>query len=181
MLCFVALVNCGGKKNSSSIADNTQFNTKYKTQERVSPIANIVARRQDASLLEKNYAYYNRLHEKEVERFRENRDYIRFVTQHNIKKIKNVTVETLPLDNAHYIELQAEKDAVVELNKMPQHEIEYVMFINEALIEKHERELAGDPIEHPFVYEKSIGNGRQVVMGDEYRHFSSWCEVNGRC
>ncbi len=97
------------------------------------------------------------------------------------KKIKNITVETMPQENRQYITANAEKNSVREINKISHLEIEYVMFINAALMEEHKNQQFGDPIMHPLVYEKIHRTDRHIVMGDEYHQWHSWCEVNGVC
>ncbi len=169
------------KKNNSSVANNAEFNKKYKNQEKISPIGNIVARRQNEDLLEKNYRYYAQKHDKEQDKYRKNREYMDFLAKNDVNVIKDIEVETMPKENHRYIKQTKETNSLRELNRLAYTEIEYVMFINQALLEKQKYQENGDPIIHPYVYDKIPRNDRHIVMGDEYHKWNSWCEVNGVC
>lgn len=183
LYCIVItlLCSCVQKRNNlSTIADNTQFNKSYKNQEKVSPLNNIVAKKQSDDLIAKNYAHYNNKYQKELERYYKNKDYFKFLAKHDIQKIKNVEVESAPKDNMHYILEQETKNSVREINKIAMMEIEYIIFINKAIEEKERKKMQGDAIMYPFVYDK-VPTNKHIVMGDEYHKFRGSCEVNGIC
>jgi hypothetical protein len=169
------------KKNNSSVANNIEFNKKYKSQEKISPIGNIVSRRQNEALLEKNYRYYLQKHSKEQGQYHKNREYMEFLAKNDVHTIKNIEVETIPKENYKYIKQTKDTNSLRELNRVAYTEIEYVMFINQALFEKQQYQENGDPIIYPYVYDRIPRNDRHIVMGDEYHKWNSWCEVNGVC
>jgi hypothetical protein len=179
LLCAIS-ISCS-KKNNSSISNNTAFNQKYKHRQKISPMGNIISKMQSNDLIEKNYQHYAMQYNVEKSKYEKNRNYMQFLMKNDVKKIKNITVETMPQENRRYITASSEKDTVRDINKIAHLEIEYIMFINAALLEEHKNEEFGDPIMHPLVYDKSHRNDRHIVMGDEYHQWHSWCEVNGVC
>lgn len=144
-------------------------------------MGNVISKMQESDLLEKNYQYYAMQYEKERQAYEQNRMYMKFLQKNDVKKIKNITVETMPQENKPYLARNEENSSLREINKMAYLEIEYVMFINNAIAQEQREEKLGDPIVHPYVYEKTPRNDRHIVMGDEYHRWHSWCEVNGSC
>ena len=77
-----------------------------------------------------------------------------FLAQNDIHAIKNIEVETMPKENYRYIKQTKDVNSLRELNRLAYTEIEYVMFINQALLKKQQYQDHEDPIIHTYVNDK---------------------------
>lgn len=175
------LVGCG-KKTPVVTSSNEQFNALYKKDEHISPIGNIIADRQDPELLKKNYRYFESKYYAAKKNYNDDVDHMLFLVKNSdIKQIKNVAVESIPVNNQYYVINVAESGGYRDVNKRKYLEIEHAMFINDAKLAKQFREEKGDPIIHPYVYKEVASARKRIVMGDEYGQWSSVCEIHDVC
>ena len=176
IVLVILAVSCSKKPSYTSNANNTEFNTKYKHQARTIPLQNLNYLDDKIPFTQSGYQYYSQKITKLEEKYQENVQYFDFLSKNDFSKMKNITVETLPRENYEYIKL-ARNGLSSELNKLNKVEIEYVMFIKQAVIAKATVEYHGDAIIYPFVYQEPKRYDRHIVMGDEYPKWDSVCSA----
>lgn len=171
------LASCNQKKVIT--ASNEHYNKLYKNQSHISPIKNVLAERQDAELLKKNYQHYAQGYIREKTRYEENQRYLLFLAKNSgINRVKNLSVESVPSSNKEYLIYVAERSNYRDINKKTYLEIEYNMFLNDAKLARHFRNRNGDPIIHPYIYAEVENDKKRIIIGDEYYSWSSICETH---
>ncbi len=180
MLIIILLGSCS-KNNNSASANNLLFNQHFKHHGKILPTYNIFAVKQRGIIAQTNYKHYVVEYNKRKQTYEDNNNYLRFLAKNDIKKIKNIQVETLPKKNLKYIEELRKRNSNNELNKIAYLEMEYIMFMRNAIVEKANRMQHGEPIRQPYVYDKTPRTDRHIVMGNEYHKWHSWCEVESVC
>ncbi len=86
VLSCTLCIACSKKKNNSSIANNTAFNRRYKNQDRISPMGNIMSKMQNDNLLAKNHQHYVMKYDVEKSKYEKNRNYMQFLMKNDVKK-----------------------------------------------------------------------------------------------
>lgn len=176
IVLVILAVSCSKKPSYTSNANNTEFNTKYKNQARTIPLQNLNYLDDKNQFTQNGYQYYSQKITNLEEKYQENVQYFDFLSKNDFSKMKNITVETLPKENYQYIKL-ARNGLSSELNKLSKMEIEYILFIKQAVIAKATVEYHGDAIIYPFVYQEPKRYDRHIVMGDEYPKWDSVCSA----
>lgn len=170
----------GCTQNSNILSDNTNYNLAYKDAQKVLPIGNIVNQYQSDQLLDRNYQYYIEKYYAEKTRYDDNKKYFDFLQKNDIKKVKNIAVESIPRDNYAYTQEIKNKNSPYELNRARYQKIEYTMFLVNAIKSK-KINGDGDAIVYPHLASKYLKNNAQFVMGDEYSQWHELCSTRELC
>lgn len=169
--------SCSRKPSAVSNANNTEFNTRFKNQQHILPIRNLLHVTDNAPAAQESIDFYFYKRKSLAAKYQENADYFDFVSKNDFHdKMRGITIESLPKENYEYIKL-SRTDSRKELNKLSQVEIDYIFFIKQAVIAKTHQEYHGDPIIHPYTYKSQKRTDRHIVMGDEYHKWNSVCDV----
>ena len=168
------IASCSNKTSNISNANNTEFNLKYKNSTHIMPLYNLCHVDIEKNNTQTSDAHYQQKKSEMAQKYQSNQNYFNFLNKNDFhSKFKGITIESMPKENYHYIELAKNKNTASELNKLNQMEIEYVFFLRQQMLAKERRDFHGDAITHPLTYEAEKRTDTQIVMGDEYQKWNS--------